>query len=192
MSRRELLLSAVLLTSLSACTGSAPAASKPAVSQAGSGATRVTVAYPEGVTSYPAALRRTAPALSGPGLAGTGPVVVPAADGHPVVVLVWASWCEPCREELPSVVRMADDPAYHSVHFIGLDERDDVHAAAALVPPSLPTLVDDGTLLDRLTDWLPGAVPSTLVLDGQGRVAARVVGATTPSQLAALLRAAGA
>jgi hypothetical protein len=80
--------------------------------------------------------------------------------------------------------------AASGVRFVGLDENDSPPAAkdfARSVKFDHPQLVDDGVLLGRLSAWLPDAAPGTLLVDRQGRVAARVVGPVTADQLDELL-----
>jgi hypothetical protein len=73
------------------------------------------------------------------------------------------------------------------VRFLGLDEEDVTSRAkayAAQLGEIYPTLVDhDGALLSRLTLLPPDGIPSTLVLDRSGRMAARVIGAVTRTEL---------
>ena len=152
---------------------------------AGSGPQR----YPLGVTRYPVAERVPLPTLSALTLTGrTGSTARP--EGAALVLNVWASWCEPCRSESPVVARAARRWAASGVRFVGLDENDSAPAAtdfARSVGFDHPQLVDDGVLLRRLSTWLPDALPGTLLVDRQGRVAARVVGPVTADQLEGLL-----
>ena len=79
--------------------------------------------------------------------------------------------------------------------FVGMDENDTLQAATTFlrsVGSRYPHLVDDGTLLRRLTAWLPDAVPGTLVVDRDGLVAARFVGPVTAPALLSVLLSLGA
>ncbi len=115
--------------------------------------------------------------------------------GQVVVVNVWGSWCPPCRKEAPVLKAVSDDlaPTKDSdVAFVGIDTRDSDAAASAFVDNvglSYPNVVDpDGVLLLAFHgDINPQAIPSTLVLDRQGRVAARVVGEVTEGTLRAII-----
>ena len=75
----------------------------------------------------------------------------------------------------------------HGVRFLGLDEEDRTVAAKAFAVSAgeiYPSLIDhDGVLLRRLTLLPPQGIPSTLVLDSSGRVAARVIGTVSGTQL---------
>jgi thiol-disulfide isomerase/thioredoxin len=112
--------------------------------------------------------------------------------GQPAVVNVWGSWCGPCRDEAPALARVARD-FEGRVRFLGLNVRDSPDAARAFerayeVPyPSVhpddsarAILAFDGALTAT-------AVPTTVVLDSEGRIAARVVGQVDASTLHGLV-----
>jgi thiol-disulfide isomerase/thioredoxin len=106
--------------------------------------------------------------------------------GDVLVVNVWASWCAPCRSEAPSLERLSKEFADQGVSFIGLNTRDSDTSARSFVERfgiSYPNVVDrDGVLQLGFRDSLPPrAIPSTLVIDRSGRVAARVLGAVSES-----------
>lgn len=140
-----------------------------------------------GETSYPAHDRRPAPDLSGMTLDGRPLSLRTLGPATVVVINVWASWCGPCRSESPVLAAEARALQGHGVRFLGLDEEDQTAAArvyAASAGEIYPSLVDhDGALLRRLTLLPPQGIPSTLVLDSSGRMAARVIGAITGTQL---------
>jgi thiol-disulfide isomerase/thioredoxin len=113
-------------------------------------------------------------------------------DGNDIVVLdAWASWCGPCKAETPALVKVENSVAASGVDFVGIDEGDDPASARTFlrsVGSDYPNLIDaDGRLLARLT-MLPPALPSSLVLDRKGRIAARVVGPTTAAEVTEILR----
>ena len=101
--------------------------------------------------------------------------------GKVVVLNVYASWCPPCRAEMPTVVQLAEhaDPA--QVEYLGVNIRDNGSAARAFVDNQgigFPSFADPGSaVLLALSDKLgPYSLPSTVVLDREGRVAALVLG----------------
>ncbi|MBW8172069.1 TlpA family protein disulfide reductase [Ornithinimicrobium sp. Arc0846-15] len=103
------------------------------------------------------------------------------ARGDVLVVNVWGSWCGPCIDEAPDLEQVYSEftEAGEPVDFIGVNARDSVPSALAFQEAkniSYPSLEDDGgaTLLDL--KGLANARPSTLVLDQEGQVAARVLG----------------
>ena len=145
--------------------------------------------YPLGPTLFPVAQRRPLPLLQGRTLAGPT-LDLSSLRGHPVVLSVWASWCAPCRTELPGLASLAAQLGAARVRFVGMSEDVDPRAARSFVRSvgsSYPHLADRGRLLARLSPWLPQAVPGSLVIDPQGRVAARVVGPVTAAELRPLL-----
>lgn len=144
-----------------------------------------------GFTSYPVGERHAAPVLEGTTLEGD-PLSLADFQGHIVVVNVWGSWCGPCRAETPELVRLALEHKDQGVRFLGIDTRDSQGAAQAFVrrfKVPYPSLFDaDGRTLLPLTQLIPtAAVPSTLVVDAEGNVAARVIGRVTYTTLNGLL-----
>ena len=129
--------------------------------------------------------RKTAPVLTGLTLDGEN-LQVP--HGGIVVVNVWASWCAPCRAEAPTLAALANK--YQGVVFVGVLTRDSEVAARAFekrfqIP--YPTLVDDSVLLGFRDSLSANAIPSTLVIDKKGRVAARISGQITVASLSDLI-----
>ena len=112
--------------------------------------------------------------------------------GRVVVLNDWASWCAPCRDEMPALARFAADNP--DVAVVGLNVEDEAAAATAFLAETgadFPSIVDrDGSLLRQIPGVPPSALPSTVVLDVQGRVAARVIGPTDPQELADLVEGA--
>ncbi len=176
---------AAAAVTLAACAAGVPSAPPGARATGTSAAPR----YPLGLQRYPPAERRPLPPVSGPALEGPA-VSTRDLRGQVVVINAWASWCTPCREEARVLVALASSPPARrgAVHWLGLDENDDPSSARAFLraagrPPGGRTVTDDGTALRALAAWLPPALPGTLVVDRQGRVAARVVGAVSAGQL---------
>lgn len=140
-------------------------------------------------------------ALSGPaldsGAAGAAGARVDVADyrGGVVVVNLWGSWCSPCRAEAPVLQDNATRYAAQRVQFVGVNVKDSPAAARAferrygITYPSIDDSVEGQAFL-ALRDVVPAsAIPSTIVLDRSGRVAARVIGQISDPTLRALLDA---
>lgn len=112
--------------------------------------------------------------------------------GEAVVLNVWASWCAPCRAEAPALVALAGEFDGRGVQFAGLDTRDSDVSARAFVDRfavPYPNIIDrDGRLQLLFSDSLPPqAIPSTLVIDPEGRVAARALGKVSESSLRGII-----
>ncbi len=144
-----------------------------------------------GVKLFAVGNRKVAPNLAGTTLTGAKFSLSPT-DAHRIVVVnVWASWCAPCRDESPMLAAMAKRLRGSDVRFVGLDERDTASTARRFVAAThsdYPHLVDpSGALLLKLRILPQVAIPSTLVLDRRGRMAARVIGPANASQLQGLV-----
>ncbi len=135
--------------------------------------------------------RGPAPDLSGPTLEG-GEFRLGDHLGEIVVLNVWASWCAPCRAEAPVLEAVWQEVQDDGVQFVGLDTRDTEEAALAFLEAygvTYPNVIDaDGRLQLLFSDTLPPqAIPSTLVVDREGRVAGRIIGRVTEATLTALI-----
>jgi thiol-disulfide isomerase/thioredoxin len=101
--------------------------------------------------------------------------------GKVVVLNVYASWCPPCRAEMPTVVELAKQSDAARVSYLGVNIRDNASAARAFGENAgieFPSFADPSSaVLLALSDELgPYSLPSTVVLDREGRVAALVLG----------------
>jgi thiol-disulfide isomerase/thioredoxin len=108
------------------------------------------------------------------------------------VVNFWASWCGPCREELPMFDAFAMDHSEVEVVLVSVDEAGDRDAVERLLAPialrSFQLGGDPAALLARaVKDW-PGVIPVTLVLDREGVELGRLVGSADRVGLEAILR----
>jgi len=116
-----------------------------------------------------------------------------AADRGKVVVLnFWGSWCSPCRREAPALAAVAAHFKNAPVRFVGDNVLDYTASALAFERDfgiGYPSLNDHGeqVVLAFHSTVPPNAIPSTLVIDRTGRIAARVVGEVTYRGLKALI-----
>jgi thiol-disulfide isomerase/thioredoxin len=132
------------------------------------------------VTEVPAADRGDAVLLTGPAVEGAD---LDLADyrGKPVVVVVWGSWCTPCRAEAPDVVAAAQELGGRA-QFVGINIRDPSTDQASSfvrrfeVPYPSYYSPDGRALLAFQGTLTPNSIPSFVVLDGEGRVAASIIG----------------
>ncbi|MET9572734.1 TlpA family protein disulfide reductase [Streptomyces virginiae] len=187
---RALLLTAVTLTgalALTACDG--PDSGKPT----GSGGNYVTGA--KGVSTAAKGERTEAPKLDGETVDGKT-LDTTALKGKVVVLNVWGSWCPPCRAEAPSFAKVSKElaDAGKDVVFVGVNVRDNSKQNAASFEETFgityPSLYDpDGKLLLRFPKGSlhPNAIPSTLVLDREGRIAARTLAPLSEEQLRSMI-----
>jgi cytochrome c biogenesis protein CcmG/thiol:disulfide interchange protein DsbE len=121
-----------------------------------------------------------APALSGTTLDG-GRFDLADARGHVLLVNVFASWCGPCRDELPLLVDAGRRWSPQGLRLVGVNVRDGSEAVRALLDETgatgLTVLPDpDGT---RAIDWGVRGVPETFVVDRDGRIVDRQRGVVT-------------
>jgi thiol-disulfide isomerase/thioredoxin len=125
--------------------------------------------------SYPASDRGTVTNLSGENLAGEGTVSLSDYAGKVVVLNFWGSWCTPCRAEAPALEEAATALAPAGVQFLGINVKDTKSAGADFLASKqvgYPSIYDPSmrTLL-AIRGYPASGIPSTIVLDRQGRVA---------------------
>lgn len=109
------------------------------------------------------------------------PVSLAELRGEVVVVNVWWSNCGPCRHEAPMLKTVAEETADQGVEFLGVNIRDNSAAngqafVRAFELPFRSVYDPSGEALLAFKGVPPNAIPTTLVLDREGRIAARVLG----------------
>lgn len=129
--------------------------------------------------------------LSGTTFAGTE---VDTADlrGKVVVINTWYANCPPCRVEAPDLARISNETSAQGVVFFGINGVDAAGSAQAFERTfdiSYESIEDRrGQAIAALEGVVPlQAVPTTVVLDRQGRVAASILGVITPSTLESII-----
>ena len=107
--------------------------------------------------------------------------------GRPVVVNFWASWCVPCRQEMPALQATSERLAGR-VAFVGINYEDTESSAADFqrdVGAKYPSGLDsDGEVASR---YAVQGLPTTVLIDGRGRIVARVLGGVTQKKLLSLV-----
>jgi thiol-disulfide isomerase/thioredoxin len=114
-------------------------------------------------------------------------------DGVVTVVNFWYAACAPCRAEAPDLVALAAEYEPQGVQFVGVNVRDSAETALAFdrnFGVNFPSIMDaqSGEVMLAFTGVVtPQAVPTTLVIDSEGRVASRVLGRIDASILSTLI-----
>jgi thiol-disulfide isomerase/thioredoxin len=124
--------------------------------------------------------RRELPVVSGPALGSNKTISTQDYRGKVVVINVWGSWCPPCRKEAPDL-QAASVETKNVAQFIGITSKDyDPAPAEAFVRSfkiTYPSIYDPTgkVLLAFAGELPPSAIPSTMIIDQQGRLAVRVL-----------------
>jgi peroxiredoxin len=129
-------------------------------------------------------------ALSLPDTQGT-PQSLHQWRGKVLVVNFWATWCEPCREEMPEFVRAQRELGPRGLQFVGIavDRPEKVVAFAKELDLNYPALIGGYDAVDLsipLGNRL-AALPFTVILDREGRVAHTQLGLLRPAQLRSIV-----
>ncbi|MET9698931.1 TlpA disulfide reductase family protein [Streptomyces sp. NPDC006529] len=149
------------------------------------------VTGPGGISTVAQGERDDAPKLDGETVDGKT-LDTTTLKGKVVVLNVWGSWCPPCRAEAPYFAKVSKElaDAGKDVAFVGINTRDNSKQNAASFEQNFgigyPSLYDpDGKLMLRFPKGTLNAqsIPSTIVLDKQGRIAARTLVAVNEDQL---------
>jgi thiol-disulfide isomerase/thioredoxin len=181
--RRALLVLAALGALAGCSTGAG------AVDVANGGEFRFVAGTPAGEV-IPADERATAPEFSGEMLSG-GEFVSSSLAGDVAVLNFWGSWCPPCRVETPEFQEVYAEVRDDGVQFLGLNVKDERQLANAFLDSkaiTFPSLYDPkGEVALAFRDYPATAIPSTIVLDREGRVAAVYTGTVAQDDLRRVL-----
>ena len=113
--------------------------------------------------------------------------------GKLVVVNFWATWCPPCRREMPSLERLKQRLQAHGLAVLAVDVGEDADTVFSFTgqlepAPAFPILLDRDSL--TMQRWKVKGLPTTFVIDPQGRMIYRAVGGRefdNPAMIEALL-----
>ncbi|MET9734921.1 TlpA disulfide reductase family protein [Streptomyces sp. NPDC006458] len=173
-SRTTLLAAGAVVTALalSACTSGGTS---------GGGGDTNFVTGNDGIATAKQGERSEAPVLDGESLEGS-PLSTKDYRGKVLVLNVWGSWCGPCRVEAKNFEKVYQDVKGQGVEFVGINTRDTSTVPALAFEKewgiTYPSLYDPtGKLMLRFKKGTlnPQLVPSTLVIDREGRIAARAL-----------------
>ncbi|MDH6110285.1 peroxiredoxin [Kitasatospora sp. MAP12-15] len=146
-----------------------------------------------GVDTVPLAARKAAPAIAGNDLNGK-PIALSDYQGKIVVINLWGSWCSGCRAEADGLEQAYEKYQGQGVQFLGINTRDTDPTNALRFEQThgitYPSLYDpDGTQILRFPkgSFDPQFLPTTLVVDRHGRLAARALQAVSTDQIEALV-----
>ena len=141
----------------------------------------------DGVVTFVAQENRSlAPEIKGKSLLGDS---IFLEKGKITVINIWASWCSPCRAEAPALQAISDK--FPNTQFIGILTRDSKDSALAFsrrFKIQYPTISDDSILLEFRNSLPVTAIPTTIILDKNKKVAARISGAITIASLSELIK----
>ncbi|HEY5195533.1 MAG TPA: TlpA disulfide reductase family protein [Solirubrobacteraceae bacterium] len=131
-----------------------------------------------------------APALPSRAIDGSS-VSIASLRGHPVLINFFASWCHPCQQEAPALARFASSPAGQG-HLVGIDTGDtsvtDAKRFVARYGWGFSVLNDANST--TANDYGLSYLPTTYVVDGDGRIVKKLLGPQTEASLTAALKAA--
>ncbi|SDR97290.1 TlpA disulfide reductase family protein [Jiangella sp. DSM 45060] len=180
--RRPLVLAAVAVLALAGCSDGQ-------VERSDNGNQAGYIAGDGTISIFDPAERDTAPEFGGELLDG-GDFQLADQLGEVVVLNIWGSWCPPCRKEAPDLQASYEALGPQGVQFVGVNVREPNGQRPAqqfedeygITYPSVYDPKGDALLAFRDT-VPPKAIPSTLVIDREGRIAARILGAIGEASL---------
>jgi len=118
-------------------------------------------------------------------------------DKRPLLINFWATWCDPCREEFPDLVKIDSDYRSKGLNFVAvsLDDITDIKIAVpkflnemkATMPVVLLNVNDPEPAIKAVDDQWDGQLPATFLYDKDGKVIFRHFGKIKPDELRAAL-----
>jgi thiol-disulfide isomerase/thioredoxin len=105
------------------------------------------------------------------------PYDLAGSRGQWVFVHFWATWCGPCKREMPAIQRMINRLQTRQIEFVMVntaEAEDEVFAFLAAVAPDVTPLMDTQGLMTDL--WQPRGLPASFLVDPQGRIRYQALG----------------
>ena len=103
--------------------------------------------------------------------------------GRWVFLHFWASWCGPCREEMPTIQALSETIDEDKLHFVLVnvaEDEDTIFNFLGIVAPNLISLMDQDGLISEI--WKPRGLPTTFLIDPDGMVRYQAIGGREWSQ----------
>lgn len=180
-------LAAIAVLVLAGCSSSSATSS-------GEGQTGFITGKGTGIDTAAPGDRLAAPDISGPSLDG-GKAALSDYQGKVVVLNIWGSWCAPCRAEAKGLQEISQKYQDQGVQFLGINTRDTDPANAVAFEKekgvSYPSIYDpDGTQILKFPKGSlnPQSIPTTIVIDRHGKLAARAMRALSSDDLETMLK----
>ena len=105
------------------------------------------------------------------------PFDLKSTRGRWVFLHFWASWCGPCREEMPTIQSLSENIDEDKLHFVLVntaEDEDTIFNFLGIVAPNLTSMMDvDGQVTEI---WKPRGLPTTFLIDPEGRVRYQAIG----------------
>lgn len=138
------------------------------------------------------AQREPAPGVEGTTLEGKS-LSLSSYEGEVVLLNFWASWCPPCRDEVSVLQKIQQKTSDQGVAIVGVDMMDSKANAKAFARThdiDYPSIYDQpgAVALQFRGTMPPQAVPTTIIIDRQGRIAGRILGEAHYDQLMPMVR----
>jgi thiol-disulfide isomerase/thioredoxin len=116
-----------------------------------------------------------------------------AAAPRPLLINFWATWCGPCREEFPDLVRIGDDYRARNLDFVivSLDDPSEIKTTVprflrrmrARIPAYLLNVEEPNSAIEAVDPEWAGSMPATFLLDSSGQVVYKHLGPINPEEL---------